>query len=422
MAGSRWVGHVITAAESPEQAGQLAADHRSRLEARMFGQVADTGRIRSPLSKELQGLLFGQIDEAKVQTEVRFYAHVDIAHLRMLRERGIIAAETERRLQRCISDLIASDFQALRGVQALRGSYLSYEEHVTLVCGAAYGGVMQAGRSRNDLNATVARLRAREVYTRVVGQACDLAELCVQGIEMGAGVLMPAYTQYQTAFPCSWGHYLHALAEQFVGQAVALEAAFEDIDRSPLGSCAGGGTSIPIDPIATARSLGFSGVVSNSVEGVACREFALRVLAETGIIASSVSRLAVDLALWSTNEFGLVALPDELVGSSSNMPQKRNPFLLEHVKGRSAAVVAALSAAFGCMQCPGEVNCSNVVASSSGERGCHRCLRAASLGGIRRSTLGQVDKRKFKYYRSAFGASSHGDTPFEERSIGAEPA
>ncbi|HEY3238727.1 MAG TPA: lyase family protein, partial [Acidimicrobiia bacterium] len=117
----------------------------------------------------------------------------------------------------------------------------------------------------------------------------------------------------------------------------------------PLGAGAGGGTAVPIDPARTAELLGFSVPVRHSLDAVASREPALRLLAALAVAGVALSRVAADLLTWTTAEFGFLWLPDELVGSSSALPQKRNPFLLEHVKGKSAAPLGSLVAATGAL-------------------------------------------------------------------------
>jgi argininosuccinate lyase len=108
-----------------------------------------------------------------------------------------------------------------------------------------------------------------------------------------------------------------------------------------LGAGAVGGTSLPIDQQRTTTLLGFERAISHSIDAVASRDLILRILAATSVLGVTVSRLASDLLLWTTAEFGFLSLPDQLVGSSSMMPQKRNPYLLEHVQGRSAMVLGA---------------------------------------------------------------------------------
>jgi argininosuccinate lyase len=152
---------------------------------------------------------------------------------------------------------------------------------------------------------------------------------------------MPAYTHYQPAVPITYGHYLAGVAESVDVGLRALLGLVDELDRSPLGAGAVGGTTVAIDPESTARLLGFSRPSANSVEAVASRDVVLRLLAEGAVLGVLLSRVAADMLLWATQEFAFLDLPDALCGSSSMMPQKRNPFVLEHVQGLAAAPGAA---------------------------------------------------------------------------------
>jgi argininosuccinate lyase len=126
--------------------------------------------------------------------------------------------------------------------------------------------------------------------------------------------------------------------------------AAQSLRRCPLGAAAGAGTDVPVDPAHTARLLGFDQPVEHAGYAVASRDGLVRLLSAGVMAGLTLSRLAADLQLWSTPEFGLVDFPDTLVGSSSAMPQKRNPFLLEHIKGGAGAVIGAWTAAVSTMR------------------------------------------------------------------------
>lgn len=307
--------------------------------------MEDTGRIRRTLDPRARRIVFGDDADAAIRDELPYYVQVDRAHLVMLLEAGLLAPDAGRRLLALMDDLVARDYAPLRGRAAPRGLYLLYEGWLAETLGEAAGGAGHLARSRNDIAATVLRLRLRPVYGRLVRELLRLLAVLVRRAERHAALAMPVYTHYQAALPVTYGHYLAGVAVALARDLQGLEAAASGLDRSPLGAGAAGGTTLPIDTARTARLLGFPGEVLHSVDAVASRDLALRLLAAAAVLGVTLSRLATDLQLWSTAEFGLLRFPDELVGSSSMMPQKRNAFLLEHVQGRAGAPLGAFTAA-----------------------------------------------------------------------------
>jgi argininosuccinate lyase len=304
--------------------------------------MQDTGRLRHSVTDEARRILFGGTADAAIDAELGFIADVDRAHLVMLVERRLVNIAHARPLLAAIDALVASRFAALRGQPAPRGVYLLYEDHLIRTLGPEIGGVLQTGRSRNDLAATTFRLRLRAPVGALLREALRLQAILVRRAERYQGVCMPAYTHYQAAVPISYGHYLAGVASALGRDLDGVITASEDLDRSALGAGAVGGTTLPIDVARTAALLGFRRPVAHSIDAVASRDVALRLLAGAAVLGVTLSRAATDLLLWTSNELGLLALPDDLVGSSSMMPQKRNAFLLEHVQGRSAAALGAL--------------------------------------------------------------------------------
>lgn len=305
----------------------------------------DTGRIRKPLDRRARQVVFGGSADRAIEQELPFYLQVDRAHLVMLVERGILSRESGRRLLAVMEELEASDYAPLRGRPAPRGLYLLYESYLVETLGEEVGGAVHLARSRNDINATVLRLRMRGAYHGLVREVLRLLAVLLRRARRHARLTMPVYTHYQAALPITYGHYLAGVAAALERDLRGIEDAAAELDRCPLGAGAAGGTTIPIDTERTAALLGFREGVRHSIDAVASRDVVLRLLAACAVLGVTLSRLATDLQLWSTAEFDLVRFPDELVGSSSMMPQKRNAFLLEHVKGRGGAPLGAFTAA-----------------------------------------------------------------------------
>jgi argininosuccinate lyase len=304
--------------------------------------MSDTGRIKKHLDLDMQALVFRPLEDTALAQEMDYITMVDQAHVLMLIDRGILPERDGAILLKEIASLIAERFACLRGKAPVRGLYLLYESHLIAKTGERIGGMLQAGRSRNDLGATISKMRARKPLSTCVEGALALIETLAAKSSEFATIVMPAYTHYQPAMPITLGHYLDSIAQALLRDVDGLLQASSSLECSPLGAGACGGTSFPIAPRETAALLGFTEVAANSIDAVASRDHVLRLLAAAAILGLTLSRCAADLVLWSTHEFGFIHLPDELVGSSSMMPQKRNPFLLEHVKGRSGSPLACL--------------------------------------------------------------------------------
>ncbi len=302
--------------------------------------MSGTGRIAEPLAEEARRIVFGDVD----LTELWPMTSVDFAHVVVLVERGILTAAVARPLLACISSLREVDFEPLRGKEAPRGLYLMYENHLISELGAEVGGSLHTGRSRNDLKATTSLLRLRSVVRDLMSDALDLQDVLLGQASRYREVVMPVYTHFQPAVPVTYGHYLLGVATALGRDLAGLAQAADGLRACPMGACGVGGTDLPLDPARVAVLLGFDRPAGNSIDAVASRDTALRVLFAATSLALTLSRFATDVQLWTTQEFALLHLPDSLVGSSSIMPQKRNAFLLEHVKAKPAHVAAAAQA------------------------------------------------------------------------------
>jgi len=154
---------------------------------------------------------------------------------------------------------------------------------------------------------------------------------------------MPGFTHLQTAQPITFGHHLMAYVEMFGRDRGRLADMRARMNECPLGSAALAGTSFPVDRDLTAETLGFDRPSANSVDAVSDRDFALEFLAAAAIAVMHLSRLAEEIVLWSTEQFGFITLSDAFSTGSSIMPQKRNPDAAELVRGKAGRVIGALN-------------------------------------------------------------------------------
>jgi argininosuccinate lyase len=212
------------------------------------------------------------------------------------------------------------------------------------------GGVIHTGRSRNDINATIFMLQTRKLFQHVYQLLWKLRQTILTQAERYRDIAMPIYSQFQAALPATYSFYLLAISEGLGRDQEAFKQLYSQLAKSPLGACAGSGTSFPICQETTAALLGFSHVSNNALDAVASRDLALRLLSTLSILGTTLSRIAQDYQLWTTQEFSFFHLPDELVGSSSMMPQKKNPFLLEKIKARAVSPIGVLVSSMAAMQ------------------------------------------------------------------------
>lgn len=311
--------------------------------------MTGTGRLVGELGPRTRRVVYGEPSEAELHAELELMTRIDRAHLVMLAEQRLIPAAAAASLLGCIDELAAGGFGALRSRPAPRGLYLMYEGYLIERLGPEVGGVLHSGRSRNDLKATITSLRLREWLQEFAEQAVRLEAILLSRARVHAQLLMPAYTHFQAAMPVSYGYYLLGVTAAVGREIDALAAASGKLAECPLGASAVAGTDLPIDPARTARLLGFTATTRHALDAVASRDVPLRLMANAAGLAVVLSRLAADLQLWSTAEFGFVEFPDRLVGGSSAMPQKRNAFLLEHVKAKPGHATGAWAAAAAMM-------------------------------------------------------------------------
>jgi argininosuccinate lyase len=206
------------------------------------------------------------------------------------------------------------------------------------------GAKLHTGRSRNEMVTTEFRMYVRDAALEIQRAIAALARATAEQAEKNMGVPMPGTTHMQHAQPLLLSHWLLAHGEAFVRDAERLKSAAASADLCPLGSGALAGCAFPLDRKALARDLGFSGITANSLDAVSDRDFALEFLFTLATLAMHLSRLAEDMVLFATPEFGFIELPDEFSTGSSLMPQKKNPDAWELIRGKAGRIYGSLFA------------------------------------------------------------------------------
>ena len=265
-----------------------------------------------------------------------------MAHARMLARQGIIredeATSLVAGLER-IRDEIEADTFPWR--DELEDVHMNIERRLYETVGDV-AGKLHTARSRNDQVATDVRLYIKEIIDEALQAIHDLRAAFVEKASTNSEVVMPGYTHVQRAQPVLFAHHILAYFEMFGRDAERMRQARESADIMPLGSGAMAGVPYPIDRESVARELGFGKVSANSMDAVSDRDFLLDFHSAAATCAMHLSRLAEELVLWSSDEFGFIRLNDTYTTGSSIMPQKRNPDFAEIARGKTGRVYGNL--------------------------------------------------------------------------------
>ncbi|MBI5258038.1 MAG: argininosuccinate lyase [Burkholderiales bacterium] len=265
-----------------------------------------------------------------------------LAHAEMLATQGIIGAQDLADIQRGMAQIRAEiESGEFAWKLELEDVHLNIEARLTQLVGDA-GKRLHTGRSRNDQVATDVRLWLRGEVDAIAALLGDMQRALLGVAEQHADTVMPGFTHLQVAQPVSFAHHLLAYVEMFARDAERLVDLRQRLNRLPLGAAALAGTSYPLDRDLVARLLGFEGVCENSLDAVSDRDFALEFSSFAAITMVHVSRLAEELVLWMSQNFGFIDLADRYCTGSSIMPQKRNPDVAELARGKSGRVVGHL--------------------------------------------------------------------------------
>jgi argininosuccinate lyase len=270
------------------------------------------------------------------------------AHAAALRDAGVLDEDEMRALatafDRIEEEIAAGTFPPqAEGDELPEDVHSAVEARLVELCGET-GRRIHAGRSRNDQVVTDLLLWLREKSERVESEIRELQFALVDAAEAHESVVIFAYTHLQRAQPVLLAHHLLAHFEALDRDVDRLRDARSRADRCPLGAGACAGSSLPLDRGRTAERLGFARVAENSLDAVSDRDWALEFVSACAIALDHMSRLAEEIVLWSSGEFGIVTLDDAWCTGSSMLPQKRNPDVAELVRGKAARVHGHLMA------------------------------------------------------------------------------
>lgn len=296
-----------------------------------------SGRFREPLDPEFERWQRSFDFDVRL---LRYELAASAAHARALKAAGVLSA-----------DELISILQGLEQIGEKAGAsppflddtdaedvhHFVEKQLVALIGDSGYK--LHSGRSRNEQIATDLRLYVRAAIDQLRHELGELCSVIVERAEQASDAAMPAYTHLQRAEPVLVGHWLLAYVEMFLRDADRLADCRKRLNLCPLGSGAVAGATLSLDRALMAESLGFDGPTVNSVDATSDRDFAIEFVNALALLAAHLSRWAEEMILFSTLEYGFIGLPEGYSTGSSAMPQKKNPDLLELVRGKCGRVV-----------------------------------------------------------------------------------
>jgi argininosuccinate lyase len=265
---------------------------------------------------------------------------VDRAHVVMLKEQGIIGAGD------CSAILSGLDIIQKEGISALDNKYedvhIALEARLIEIVGEDTGGRMHSGRSRNDEVAACIRLALRGELLSLLEEVHELVTTILNVAGKHHETIMPGYTHTQHAQPTTLAHNMLAHANAHLRDIERIKGAYARANQNPLGAAAFASTGFHIDRERTAELLGFDSPIENSMDAVSTRDFIIETISCFANTMTNLSRLAEELILWGSSEFGFIELDDKYSSTSSIMPQKKNPDIAELMRAKTGTVHGAL--------------------------------------------------------------------------------
>jgi argininosuccinate lyase len=288
------------------------------------------GRL-SPVREDVAKFTSSMKDDARLAKAV---VAINKAHVVMLTEQKIIKKSDGAKLLQALTKFSSTELDA-----SAEDVHMAVEEEVLKEAGEATGGNLHIAKSRNDQVATAIRMELRNELLGLMRAVSHVQDHLAEVAEEHVHTVILEYTHLQPAQPVTFAHYLLSHYAALERDLQRLRSVYTRVNLCPLGAGALATTSFPINRDRTAELLGFDGLAENSIDAVGSRDFITETLAVLTLIAVNLSRFAEDLIVWSSPDFGVVEIPDEFASTSSIMPQKKNPEVLEVIRARASHVL-----------------------------------------------------------------------------------
>jgi len=288
------------------------------------------GRL-SPVREDVAKFTSSMKDDVRL---VKAVVDINKAHVIMLTEQKIIKKSDGVKLLQALIKLSTKKF-----ADSIEDVHMAMEEEVLKEAGEVAGGNLHIAKSRNDQVATAIRMELRNELLSLMRAVSHVQDHLAEVAEEHVNTVILEYTHLQPAQPVTFAHYLLSHYAALERDLQRLQNAYSRVNLCPLGAGALATTSFPINRDRTAELLGFDGLAENSIDAVGSRDFITETLAVLTLIAVNLSRFAEDLIVWSSPDFGVVEIPDKFASTSSIMPQKKNPEVLEIIRARASHVL-----------------------------------------------------------------------------------
>ena len=271
-------------------------------------------------------------DDIRIATAV---LEINKAHTVMLMEQDIISREDGVKLLKALHSVVLKS----RYDERIEDIHMYIEEEVFKIIGTEKGGNLHVAKSRNDQVATAIRMKLRQELIEIEKTIVCLQKALIDLAKDNTETIVIGHTHIQPAQPVTFGHQLISYIDSFQRDFDRIKEAYLRINRSPMGACALATTSFPISREKVTELLGFEGILENSIDAIGTRDFLIEAMWCHTVLAIDVGRIVEDLLLWSSYHFDMLELPNDFASTSSIMPQKKNPDILEVIRARMKLVI-----------------------------------------------------------------------------------